>query len=227
MIPWGTLINALAVIVGSLLGMALGRRFPDHIRGIVFQGLGLAVLLIGLQMALKVQQPLLMIFSISIGGIIGELVGLENQFNRLGDGLKRLVKSKNSLLTDGLVTASLIFCVGSMSIIGAFDEGLRGDHSVLLTKSVLDGFTSIVLASTYGLGVLLAFITVLVYQYGLTLLAGLAQGIFTIGLINELTAVGGLLIMGIGLNLLQVASIRISNLLPALIVIVILVKIVL
>jgi uncharacterized membrane protein YqgA involved in biofilm formation len=225
MLPIGTITNALAIIVGSLVGLALGKRFPDNIRRIVFQGLGLAVLLIGMQMALKVQNPLILVFSILIGGIIGELIHLDDFFNSLGDRLKARIKSKNDLFTDGVVTASLIFCVGSMAVVGAFDEGLRGDPSVLLTKAILDGFTSIALASSYGLGVLFSFVPVFLYQYGLTLFAGVFKDVFSEVLISELTAVGGLLILGIGFNLLDIKPIKISNLLPSLVVVVVLVLI--
>lgn len=222
MLPVGTIANVAAIIVGSLLGMALGKRFPDHIRVIVFQGLGLAVMVIGMQMALKVQNPLIIIFSILIGGITGELLKLDDRFNNIGDWLKDRIKSKNELFTDGFVTAALIYCIGSMAIIGAFDEGLRGDPSVLFTKSILDGFTSIALASTYGLGVLFSFLPVFLYQYGLTLFAVQFKSIFSPVIINELTALGGLLILGIGFNLLDIKKIKISNLLPSLVIVVIL-----
>ncbi|MBF0528642.1 MAG: DUF554 domain-containing protein [Deltaproteobacteria bacterium] len=225
MIPWGTIANVLTVIIGSAVGMALGRRFPDNVRNIVFQGLGLAVLLLGIQMALKVQQPLLLIFSILIGGIIGELCHLEDLTNRLGDLVKKKLHSRSTLITEGLVTGFLIFCAGSMTVVGAFDEGLRGDHSVLLTKALLDGFTSLALASTYGVGVLLSVVPLFIYQVGLTVLAGLFQGFFSPILINELTAVGGLLLLGIGINLLDIKNIKIMNFLPALAVNLVLVKI--
>lgn len=218
--PIGSIVNALAILAGGGLGLVLGRRYPERIRAIVFQALSLGVVVIGLSMALGFERPLILVFSLIIGGIIGEWLDLDERFNRFGDWLKSRIKSENELFTQGLVTASLIYCVGSMAIIGAFDEGLRGDPTILLTKSVLDGFTSIALASTHGLGVLLAAVPVFVYQVGLTIFAGWFKEYFSPVLINELTAVGGVLILGIGLNLLDVARIKISNLLPALVVVV-------
>jgi uncharacterized membrane protein YqgA involved in biofilm formation len=218
--PIGSIVNALAILAGGGLGLVLGRRYPERIRAIVFQALSLGVVVIGLSMALGFERPLILVFSLIIGGIIGEWLDLDERFNRFGDWLKSRIKSENELFTQGLVTASLIYCVGSMAIIGAFDEGLRGDPTILLTKSVLDGFTSIALASTHGLGVLLSAVPVFVYQVGLTIFAGWFKEYFSPVLINELTAVGGVLILGIGLNLLDVARIKISNLLPALVVVV-------
>ena len=222
MLPVGTIVNTLSIIAGSAVGMLLGKRFPDNIRVIVFQGLGLAVLLIGMQMALKCQAPLILIFSILLGGISGELLRLDDFFNSLGDRFGKRIKSKNELFTEGLVTASLVFCVGSMAIVGSFDEGLRGDPSILLSKAMLDGFTSIALASTYGFGVLFSFVPVFFYQLGLTMFAAQFKDVFSPAMINELTAVGGLLILGIGFNLLDIKKIKIANLLPALVFVVVL-----
>jgi hypothetical protein len=216
MLPIGTLANVGAIIAGSGIGMLLGQRFPQNIRTIVFQGLGLSVLVIGLQMAFKMDGPLVIIFSILIGGIIGETIGLEEKFAGLGNLLKARLKSKNPKFTDGLVTASLIFCIGSMAIIGSFDEGLRGDHTVLMTKALLDGFASIALAATYGSGVIFSAIPLFLYQYGLTLFAGLFQSFFSPAIISQLTATGGLMIVAIGINLLELKYIKLSNFLPAL-----------
>ena len=216
--PIGTLINMGAVFVGSMIGLALGSKLPEKIRLIVFQGLGLVTLLIGMQMALKVINPLILIFSVLIGGIIGESLDIENWLRRVGEFLKKRVHSQNTHFTEGLITAFLIFCVGSMTIVGSLNEGVTGDRSLLLTKSVLDGFTSIALASTYGVGVAFSVIPMLVFQGGLTLFGAQFQTFFTKVLIDQLTATGGILILGIGLNLLDVKKIKVSNLLPALVV---------
>jgi uncharacterized membrane protein YqgA involved in biofilm formation len=216
MLPVGTLANVGAIVAGSAIGMLLGQRFPQNIRTIVFQGLGLSVLVIGLQMAFKMDGPLVIIFSILIGGIIGEAIGLEERFASLGNLLKARLKSRNPKFTDGLVTASLIFCIGSMAIIGSFDEGLRGDHTVLLTKALLDGFASIALAATYGSGVVFSAVPLFLYQYGLTLFAGMFQSFFSPAIISQLTATGGLMIVAIGINLLELKYIKLSNFLPAL-----------
>jgi hypothetical protein len=173
-------------------------------------------------MALKMTNPLPIIFSLVIGGIIGELCKLETLFENFGGAIKKRVGSKNDLFIDGLITAFLLFCVGSMTIIGAFDEGLRGDPTLLLTKSMLDGFAAIVLAATFGVGVLFSVIPLFIFQYGLTLLASALQGWFSDPIITQLTATGGILILGIGLTVLDIKRIRLSNLLPSLVLVVIL-----
>ena len=214
--PLGTIINVLAVILGSFLGLCLKSRIPPKIHQRVFQGIGLATLLIGLQMALKVESLILLIFSILFGAIVGEALDLEKRLDSLAEILKKKLKSQSSSFTQGLITAFLIFCIGSLTILGALDEGIRGDHTLLLAKSTLDGFTSIALAATYGLGVMFSVIPMLIYQGTITLLARQFQNLFTPILINQLTAVGGILILGLGLNLLEIKQIKITNMLPAL-----------
>lgn len=222
MIPYGSLVNSAAIIGGSIIGILLRSRFPEKIRQIVFQGLGLCTILIGMQMALKVQNILIIIFSILLGGIIGELLKLDTLFERLASKLKNLIKSNNSTFSDGLITASLIYCIGAMAIIGSFDEGIRGDHTILFTKSILDGFASIALASTYGTGVLFSFIPVLIYQGLLTIFAQTFHEWFTPMMIDQITATGGLLILGIAFVLLEIKKINLSNLLPSLGVVIVL-----
>jgi len=221
-LPTGALVNAAAIILGSALGMALHGHFAERFRRIVFQGLGLCVLLIGLQMALTGKNALILIFSILLGGLLGEALRLDHLFEILGERAKTTLRSANPDFTEGLITASLIFCIGAMAIVGSFDEGIRGDATVLYTKSILDGFASVALAATYGSGVLYSFIPVLLYQGGLTVFAGMFQEHFSPLVISQLTATGGLLIMGIGLTLLEIKRINLSNLLPSLLVVVIL-----
>ncbi|MGE4504727.1 MAG: DUF554 domain-containing protein [Desulfovibrionaceae bacterium] len=220
--PIGPTINAAAIIAGSLIGLMLHSRFPDRIRLIVFQGLGLCVLLIGMQMAFKVQNILIMIFAIMIGGILGELLRLEEYFDSLGGRLKNLIRSKNERFTEGFVTATLLFCIGALAIIGSFDEGLRGDRTLVLTKSILDGFASIVLAASYGVGVLFSCLAVLLYQGTLTMGAKALSPWFSELLIAQLTGTGGVLIIGIGISLLDIKRIRLASLLPSLVVVVVL-----
>jgi len=217
MLPVGTIVNVLAVLGGGAAGLLAGNRLPERLRLVVFQGLGLCTLAIGVTMILKMHNPLVVIFSVVMGAVAGELLGLERRFEALSERLKARLKSDNELFTDGLVTAFLIFCVGSMTILGAFDEGLRGDPTLLFTKSMLDGFAAIALAATYGLGVLFSIVPLFLYQYGLTLFAGLLQHLFTAAMIAQLTATGGVLILGIGLNLLNIKRIPLTNFLPALV----------
>ena len=220
--PTGTIINAAAVVAGGTMGMVVGARLPEGVRTIVFQGLGLSTLTIGMSMALKVNNPLVLIFSLLIGGIAGASIGLENRMAKTGEWVKKTTGMQGDRFTDGLLTAFLLFCVGSMTILGTMDEGLRGDATLLYTKSLLDGFAALALAATYGAGVLFSAVPLLIFQVGLTLLAGLAADFISDRMIGELTAVGGVLILGIGINLLEMARIRLGDLLPSLIVVVVL-----
>lgn len=221
-LPLGTLTNVATVLLGSGLGIFLHNRMSSGIRDIVFQGIGLCTLVIGTDMALKLENPLVLIFSVVLGGILGQLVGLESRFEALAQLLKKKVRSDNALFTDGLITAFLIFCVGPMTILGAFDEGIRGDATLLYTKSMLDGFTSIALASTYGMGVAFSVLPLFLYQFALTLFGQSLQDFLSPTMVNQLTAVGGVLILGIGLNLLEIRRVNISNLLPSLLIVVLL-----
>lgn len=220
MIPLGAIVNALGITIGSLVGLAFGARLPERVRAIVFQGLGLCVLVIGFKMALLTQAPLIVIFSIVIGSVVGEVAGLEARLVRVGDWLKGRLKSSNPLFTDGMVNASVLFCIGAMAIIGSFDEGLRGDRAVVLSKTIIDSFAALAMASAYGLGVLFSAIPVLIYQGSLTLLAGSLQNWLDPATMTELTAVGGTLIIGIGLNMLEITRISLSNMLPSLLAVV-------
>ncbi|WP_319542196.1 DUF554 domain-containing protein [uncultured Pseudodesulfovibrio sp.] len=222
MLPIGSIVNALAIIGGSVLGCWLQSHFPERIRTIVFQGLGLSVLLIGIQMALKTEDIILVIFAILLGGITGELLRLDTLFEKLGNLFKKVIGSKNAKFTEGLITASLVYCIGAMAIIGPLEEGIRGNTAVLFTKSILDGFASIAFAATYGSGVLFSFIPVLLYEGTLTLGANFFQQYFSDMMIAQITGCGGLLIIGIGINLLELTEIRMANLLPSLAYVVIL-----
>ena len=215
--PVGTLINAGAIILGSLLGLLLGNRFSDRYRTLVYHSIGLCVLVIGLHMALSFTNILVLVFSMLCGALTGQLVRLDDRLTAAGNALKHRLGSRDARFTDGFVTASLLFCIGSMAILGSIDEGIRGDRTILLTKSILDGFICIPLASTYGIGVLFSFLSILLYQGSITLLAGQAQSLFTEPIIAQLTSTGGLLIMGIGINLLELKTINVTNMLPSLI----------
>ncbi len=224
MFPFGAFVNALAIFAGSVLGLLIGARLKDKMRTTVFHCLSLAVLVIGIKMSLVTEQPVIMIFSLLIGGIIGEFFDLETKFLKVGDIIKSKINSKNPKFTDGLVNATVLFCIGAMAIIGSFDEGLRDDRSIVYSKSILDGFTSIALASVYGVGVFLSGVMVFIYQGLLTILAVFLQPYISEVLMTELTAVGGALIIGIALNLMELTQIRLTNLLPSLIISVILVS---
>jgi len=218
----GTLINAGAVIIGSIVGLIIRSKLPKNITTRVFQGIGLFTLFLGIQMATKTSNFLIMIFSIVLGSIIGELLDIDKLVNRFSEWLKEKLKSKNDNFSDGFITASLLFCMGSMAILGAFEEGFGGKPNLLLAKSVLDGFASIALSASLGIGVIFSAIPLLIYQGGLTLFAASLQNFFTDAIINELIAVGGLLLVGLGLNILEIKKLKIMNMIPSLIIVVIL-----
>ncbi len=212
----GPLVNGAAIVAGGLVGLLLHGRFPDRVRVIMFQALGLSVLLIGLKMALTGNAPLLVVISLLAGAVAGETMDIERFMARIGDGVKARLSSDNALFTEGLVNASVIFCTGSMAIIGSFDEALRADHTLLFAKAALDGSIALIFATTHGAGVLLSFVPVVLYEGLLVLLGAATQGVFTPDRFTQLTAVGGLLIVAIGLNLLGLLKIKVANLLPAL-----------
>lgn len=218
----GTLINAAAVIVGSLMGLTIRTKLPQNITTRVFQGIGLFTIFLGIHMAAKTNNFLILVFSIVIGSILGELLQIDNLVNKFGDWIKSKIKTGNNKFTDGFVTAFLLFCIGSMTILGAFEEGLGGKPNLLLAKSVLDGFAAMALSASLGIGVIFSVIPLLLYQGGLTLFAGSLQNFFTNTIIVELTAVGGLLLLGLGINILEIKKLKILNMLPALVIAVIL-----
>lgn len=223
-LPLGTMFNVATILVGGGLGLLLHGRLQDRYRTIVFQGLGLCTLALGVKMSLSMQNPLHIIFAVLLGALLGEWLRLEQRFEGVALHLKQAVKSKTSTFVDGMVTASVIYCVGPMAILGSFDEGLRGDHSILFAKAVLDGFASVALASTYGVGVLFSSVAVGVYQLGLTVFATTLQGVFDEPSMAALTATGGVLILGISIKLLDIKHIALTNLLPALPMVVLLAR---
>jgi len=222
---YGTLVNGALIIIGSLLGL-LFRNIPERYKETVMHGIGLAVILIGLQMAFATEMIIIVLLSLLSGAIIGEFFRVEEGLNRFGTwvGSKFTNSGDGVTVSQGFITATLIFVVGAMAIIGALDGGVRGDHEVLITKGVLDGFTALVLTTTLGFSVILSAIPVVLYQGAIALLATqietLVPEVFLNGLIVELTAVGGLLIVAIGLNMLKITRIRIGNLLPAILTVV-------
>lgn len=216
---YGTLVNVAAVIIGSSVGLILRRGLPERIKRIIFQGIGLVTLFIGVQMALQTSNLVVLFFSILLGAIIGEAVDIQSRLEDFGSFLKIKTKSKEERFTEGVLTAFLIFCVGSMTIVGAIQDGLNGDSSILIAKSILDGFVSVSLASALGIGVMFSAIPLFIFQGAITVLAACSRAFFTDILINQLSAVGGILLLGLGINILEIKEIKVSNLLPALLVV--------
>lgn len=215
----GTFINIATVLVGCILGLILGKRLPDRIRETVMKGLGLFTLVVGLQMAFKTDNVLITLGSIIIGGIIGELLNIQSQLDRLGQALQsRFGASSNNRFSEGFVTTSLIFCIGPMTILGALQDGLSGDYQLLAIKSMLDGFVALTFAAGFGIGVAFSALTILTVQGSISLTASHLESLLTDSMINEMVAAGGIMILGIGFVLLELMPIRVANYLPALII---------
>jgi uncharacterized membrane protein YqgA involved in biofilm formation len=219
----GTLVNFCTVIIGSLIGLKIKNKLPKRIIKTVMQAIGLFTIFIGIYMVIKTSNILIIIISIFIGSIIGELINIEKYINKFGEKLKNKISIKNEKFSEGFITAFLLYCIGSMTIIGAIEEGLLGRTSnILISKSILDGFSSIILASSMGIGVLFSAFPLLVFQGGLTIFAGSIKDIFNVIIINETTAVGGLILIGLGINILEIKKINVINMLPSLIIVIIL-----
>jgi len=198
----GTIVNVIAIVVGSLMGLFFARFFTERVRMVIMQGMALSIILIGLTMAFKTTNILIVIGSMVLGGATGELLRIEDRLDSLGEQLKKRFRSKSATFVTGFVTASLVYCVGAMAVVGSLDEGIRHDPHILFAKSLLDGVASIAFASTLGVGVIFSAITVFIYQGTLTLLGMFFGTLLSDTMVAELTAAGGLLILGIGLNIL-------------------------
>lgn len=214
----GTALNFLAVIAGSLAGKLLGAKLPERFQRIIFSALGLVTLAIGMSLVLKTSSILLVLASLLLGGLLGEWIRIDAAFERFSLWIEEKIKVKESTFSEGFITASLVFCVGPMTILGSFQDGLKGDFSLLALKSVLDGFAALAFASALGWGVALSSLTVLFYQGFLTLGASFLKAILTEKMIAEMSATGGLLIFAIGLKLLEIKEIKVANFLPAIFV---------
>jgi len=217
----GTLINCIAIIIGAAAGLLLRRGMNESISKTVMQGVGLSVILIGLTGAIKTGNTLLVILSMVIGGVVGSLIDIDGKMNRLGAwAQQKLTKGDdaNNTFAKGFVTASLVYCVGAMAVVGALDSGIRGDHTTLIAKAALDGITAIVFASSLGIGVMLSAVPVLVYQGAIALLGTAIAPLLSDIVVTEMSAVGGLLIMAIGINMLLEKDIKVANLLPAILI---------
>lgn len=212
----GTLVNTGAIVAGSAVGLAAGTRLPERIKIILMQALGLAVVAIGLRMALEAQHALLAIGCLLLGGVTGELLRIERRLDGLADSLRQRLRSSSERFVEGFVTATLLYLTGAMTIVGSIQDGTIGDPSVLLIKALLDGVASVALASSLGIGVMYSALPVLLVQGGITLLAGQLVFLSQPAVLDAINATGGLLILGIGINLLEIGRIHVGNLLPAL-----------
>ena len=214
----GTVVNMAAVIIGAAIGVILRKGISERYKNVIMQGIGLAVALIGLKMALKTNNELIVISSLALGGILGETLNVDRMLESLGTRLQNLFAADDGDFVKGFVTSSLIFCVGAMSIMGSLESGLTGQHRILFAKSVLDGITAIVFGSTMGWGVVFSGVSVFIYQGSITLLAGAVKAFITEAVLAEMTATGGLLILAVSSNILGIKQFNVANLLPAIFV---------
>ena len=219
----GTIVNVVTIILGTFLGNSLKGRFSDNIKNTVMHGLSLTVMLIGLSMAIKTQNLLIITLSMVVGGILGEIIKIEDGLNKFGIRLEARFSGEDGNFTRAFVSASLIYCVGAMAVLGSIQSGLEGNHSILFVKSILDGVSAVVFSSSMGIGVAFAALPVFLYQGAITLAASYIKAFLTDTIIIEMSAAGGLLIFAIGINMLGLnVTIKVGNLLPAIFVAVVL-----
>ncbi|MCL6638568.1 MAG: DUF554 domain-containing protein [Firmicutes bacterium] len=211
----GTLVNAISIVAGATIGVRLKKGLPERIKKTVIQGIGLSVILIGLQMSLQTQNILIVILSLAFGGLTGELINIEGLLARLGKRLESHFGGGNGDFTKAFVTASLLYCVGAMAIMGSIEDGLNNNPRILFAKSLLDGVSAVIFASTMGSGVIFSSLPVLLYQGSITILAFYLKDFLTPAAVAEMTSTGGLLILAIGLSLLGFKELKTGNLLPA------------
>ena len=211
----GALFNVLTILLGGGVGLLLKEGLPKTLQDTIIKGMALCVIYIGVSGALEGKSPLVLVISIATGAIIGELLDLEGKMNKAGDFVQSKFKGSNSPISQGFVTATLLFGVGAMAIVGSLQGGLTGDHSVIYTKSVIDGVVAVILTSRYGFGVILSAVPIFVYQGGIALLAGLLEPVLNDITVAEMTCSGSLLIMALGLNMLGVTKLKVINYIPA------------
>ena len=215
----GTLVNTAAVIVGGAIGLLLKKNMPQRITTIYFQAVGLFTLAIGISMVVKMDHILIVVASMALGSLLGEWLNIEAGAEKLSEYLKKKFRIGSDKFSEGLITAFLLFCIGSMTILGTIQEGTGGSSDLLFTKSLMDFFSSILLASAFGFGVIIPAVPLFIFQAILTLIAMYAGRFFTPEIIQGLTSVGGILLIGLGINILEIKKLRIMNMLPALVVV--------
>jgi uncharacterized membrane protein YqgA involved in biofilm formation len=217
----GTLINAMAILIGGGLGLLFRKRFPERISRTALEVMGLFTILLGVKMALQGEELILALISLALGSMLGEWINIEDRLEKFAFSLEERLHLTEYNSAKGFIHASLLFCVGSIAIVGSITDGLQGDPSILITKAMLDGIISIPFAAGMGIGVLGSALPVLIYQGSLTVLASQLKAFFTPLMIQELTSVGGVIVMGIGVNILGLKKVRVGNFIPALFIIVI------
>jgi len=215
----GVLVNVLAILIGGSIGLIFKKGLNDKILKLILQGIGLSVIIIGISGAIMSENLLLLVISLVLGGIIGGILKIEHNLDKLGSSIeKKFSKDSEGGFAEGFVMASLVYCVGAMAIVGSLEAGVSGNNETLYIKAILDGITAIVFTATLGYGVLFSGISVLLYQGSIVLLGVQLESILTDEMINEVSAVGGVLIMGIGITMLEIKKIHVGDLLPAILI---------
>ena len=216
----GTIFNSIAVIIGSTAGLLIGKFIPERTQGTIFNCLGLFTLYVGINMTMNTKHSIAVLLSLVLGTVTGELLGIEDRLNSLGDIIKSKLHASDSGFTQGFVNATVLFCVGSMAIIGAIEDGLRHNPDILMTKGVMDGIASAMLAGSMGFGVIFSVVPLFLYQGAITLGASWLEAFITADMYADISGLGGLMIMGIGLNMLKITKLRLGDMLPGLVYVV-------
>lgn len=216
MILLGSIVNVLLVVIGGILGVIAKKGISSRFADLIMNGIGLITTVIGITYATKTQNILIVVISIVLGALIGEGIDIDKKLNSLGEWVKiKLKGEEDSRIGEGIVTATLLFCVGSMAIMGSLDSGLRNDHTILYTKAIMDGIAAMLFASSMGVGVILSAVPLFIYQGTITLLSSFLQPYLAPELIIEMSAVGGVLLIGLGFSILHIKTMKVANLLPA------------
>lgn len=215
MILLGSIVNAVAIIIGGTAGSIVKKGISERFSNLIISALGLLTLALGMMFAIESKNILVVVFSLVIGAVLGEWADIEKRMNDLGDYIQDKLKVGEGSFSEGFVAASLLFCVGSMAIMGSLQSGLMNDHKILFTKAVMDGVIAVVFSSTMGIGVALSFAPVLVYQGSIALLASVVSPYLSTEVVTEMTATGGILLLGVGMNILNLRKIKVGNMLPA------------
>ncbi len=211
----GTIVNSIAVVAGALVGVFLRKGIKEQYTSTIMDGMALAVVIIGIMGAMEMNNLIVVLASIVVGSIIGEKLDLDKRLENLGTSMEKRFGKGDSDFSKGFIMASLVYCIGAMSILGALESGLTGNHETLYAKSVLDGVSAVIFASTFGIGVAFSAAAVFIYQGAITLLASSVKDLLTPEVINEMSSIGGILIMAIGINILGIKKVKIANMLPA------------
>ena len=211
----GTVVNTAAIIIGGAAGLIFRKGIPKRINNTMLNAMGLAVLLIGFKGALQADDPIVVIICLAAGTVIGELCGIEERLQNLGNRIEKLMAASGQGVAKGFVNGSLLYCVGAMAIVGSLESGLAGNNQILFAKSIIDGVASLIFASTMGVGILLSSVSVFIYQGTITLGASFVESLLVPEVVTNMSSVGGLLIVGLGFNMMDIKQIPVANMLPA------------